>query len=103
MDLKKIVRENIYNLTPYSCARTEFSGKASVWIDANESPYNNPYNRYPDPLQMELKRRIGQMRGVVADQIFLGVGRSTMWNIAALRLPTTSLSTFKKSLSKSTT
>ena len=74
MDLKKIVRENIYNLTPYSCARTEFSGKASVWIDANESPYNNPYNRYPDPLQMELKRRIGQMRGVVADQIFLGVG-----------------------------
>ena len=74
MDLKKIVRENIYNLTPYSCARTEFSGKASVWIDPNESPYNNPYNRYPDPLQMELKRRIGQMRGVVADQIFLGVG-----------------------------
>lgn len=74
MDLKKIVRENIYNLTPYSCARTEFSGKASVWIDANESPYNNPYNRYPDPLQMELKRRIGQMRGVVAGQIFLGVG-----------------------------
>ena len=74
MDLKKIVRENIYNLTPYSCARTEFSGKASVWIDANESPYNNPYNRYPDPLQMELKLRIGQMRGVVADQIFLGVG-----------------------------
>lgn len=74
MDLKKIVRENIYNLTPYSCARTEFSGKASVWIDANESPYNNPYNRYPDPLQMELKRRIGQMRGVVAEQIFLGVG-----------------------------
>ena len=74
MDLKKIVRENIYNLPPYSCARTEFSGKASVWIDANESPYNNPYNRYTDPLQMELKRRIGKMRGVVADQIFLGVG-----------------------------
>ena len=50
MDLKKIVRENIYNLTPYSCARTEFSGKASVWIDANESPYNNPYNRYSQPI-----------------------------------------------------
>ena len=74
MDLKKIVRENIYNLTPYSCARMEFSGKASVWLDANESPYNEPYNRYPDPLQMEVKRLIGQQRGVVPEQIFLGVG-----------------------------
>ncbi len=74
MDLKKIVRENIYNLEPYSCARNEFSGEASVWLDANESPYNEPYNRYPDPLQMEVKRLISQQRGVVADQIFLGVG-----------------------------
>lgn len=74
MDLKKIVRENIYNLTPYSCARMEFSGKASVWLDANESPYNEPYNRYPDPLQLEVKRLVGQQRGVVPEQIFLGVG-----------------------------
>ncbi len=74
MDLKKIVRENIYNLEPYSCARNEFSGEASVWLDANESPYNEPYNRYPDPLQLEVKRLISQQRGVVADQIFLGVG-----------------------------
>ncbi len=74
MDLKKTVRENIYNLEPYSCARNEFSGEASVWLDANESPYNAPYNRYPDPLQTDVKRLISQQRGVAADQIFLGVG-----------------------------
>ena len=74
MDLKKIVRKNIYNLEPYSCARNEFSGEASVWLDANESPYNSPYNRYPDPLQADVKSVIAQMRNVEPQQIFLGVG-----------------------------
>ena len=49
--MKKIeqwVRPNIRQLKPYSSARNEFSGEASVWLDANESPFNLPYNRYPD-------------------------------------------------------
>ena len=74
MNLEKIVRENIWQLKPYSCARDEFSGEASVWLDANESPYNNPYNRYPDPLQSKVKAKLAGMRGAVLEQIFLGVG-----------------------------
>ena len=55
-ELKELVRPNIWCLSPYSCARDEFRGReARVFIDANENPYNNPYNRYPDPLQEELK------------------------------------------------
>ena len=55
-ELKDLCRENIWNLAPYSCARTEFAGRnARVFLDANENPYNDPYNRYPDPLQVELK------------------------------------------------
>ena len=74
MNLEKIVRENIWQLKPYSCARDEFSGEASVWLDANESPYNNPYNRYPDPLQSKVKAKLAGMRGAVPEQMFLGVG-----------------------------
>ena len=45
MNLKDIVRPNIWNLKPYSSARSEFKGEASVWLDANENPLNDPYNR----------------------------------------------------------
>lgn len=73
--LKDLTRENIWNLAPYSCARNEFSGRvASVFLDANENPYNRPYNRYPDPLQLELKARISVVKGVDRDCIFLGNG-----------------------------
>ncbi len=73
--LKELTRENIWNLAPYSCARNEFSGRvASVFLDANENPYNRPYNRYPDPLQLELKARISVVKGVDKDCIFLGNG-----------------------------
>lgn len=74
MDLQKLVRDNIYRLTPYSCARNEFSGEARAWLDANESPFNSPYNRYPDPLQTDVKREISRLKGVSAERIFLGVG-----------------------------
>ena len=57
MNLKELLRENILNLKPYSCARDEFKGQASVYLDANESPYNSPYNRYPDPHQLKLKEQ----------------------------------------------
>ncbi len=74
-DLKELVRPNIWTLEPYSCARTEFTGKgASVFLDANENPYNNPTNRYPDPFQTELKEKLSALKGVPAGNMFLGNG-----------------------------
>ncbi len=73
-DLKKLVRPNIQALKPYSSARDEFHGSASVFLDANENPYNEPYNRYPDPLQWKLKDRIAQLKGMDRNAIFLGNG-----------------------------
>ena len=73
--LKELTRPNIWSLAPYSSARDEYSGhEAHVFLDANENPYGNPLNRYPDPLQRELKARISQVKGVSADSIFLGNG-----------------------------
>jgi len=73
--LKELTRPNIWSLAPYSSARDEYSGhEAHVFLDANENPYGNPLNRYPDPLQRELKARISQVKGVAADSIFLGNG-----------------------------
>ena len=73
-DLKEIVRKNIYSLKPYSSARNEFKGEASIFIDANENPYDTPYNRYPDPLQQQVKEKISALKGVPVENIFLGVG-----------------------------
>jgi histidinol-phosphate aminotransferase len=73
--LKDLVRPNIWELAPYSSARNEYSGHvAHVFLDANENPYNKPYNRYPDPLQTELKAEISRIKRVPAEQIFLGNG-----------------------------
>lgn len=73
--LEELTRKNIWNLAPYSSARNEYSGHvAHVFLDANENPYNQPFNRYPDPLQIELKKRIAQVKGVREDYIFLGNG-----------------------------
>lgn len=73
-ELKDIVRKNIYELKPYSSARNEFKGEASVFIDANENPYDTPYNRYPDPLQLAVKEKISKLKKVAVENIFLGVG-----------------------------
>lgn len=74
-DLEQLVRPNIWKLAPYSSARNEYSGRqAHVFLDANENPYNDPLNRYPDPLQWELKKRISEVKGVPVDHIFLGNG-----------------------------
>lgn len=73
--LEQLTRPNIQRLEPYSCARNEYSGTAaSVFLDANENPYNSPYNRYPDPLQRELKEKIAEYKKVSPEQIFLGNG-----------------------------
>jgi histidinol-phosphate aminotransferase len=74
MNLNSLLRKNILNLQPYSSARDEFSGEAMVFLDANENPFNPPYNRYPDPLQRQLKTRIAEIKNVPADSIFLGNG-----------------------------
>ena len=72
--LDKLVRPNINKLTPYSSARNEFTGSASVFLDANENPFNEPYNRYPDPLQCAVKEKLAELKGVKPENIFLGVG-----------------------------
>lgn len=72
--LQELIRPNIWSLAPYSCARNEFTGEASVFLDANENPYNQPFNRYPDPLQVQLKEKIAALKGVRPTQIMLGVG-----------------------------
>ena len=75
INLERLVRPNIWSLAPYSSARDEYFGKeAHVFLDANENPYNAPYNRYPDPLQRELKGLLEKVKGVPADMIFLGNG-----------------------------
>lgn len=73
-DVNNLVRKNILTMKPYSSARDEFKGEADIYLDANENPYPSPYNRYPDPLQWELKRKIAAMKGVDPEQIFLGNG-----------------------------
>ena len=73
--LKELTRPNIWALKPYSSARDEYSGAdASVFLDANENPYNAPNNRYPDPLQKELKSLLAPLKGVKEENIFLGNG-----------------------------
>jgi|CXWL01.1.fsa_nt_gi histidinol-phosphate aminotransferase len=77
-NLDNLVRENIKKMTAYSSARHEFSGAASIFLDANENSFGSPlpenYNRYPDPLQSELKEKISSIKGVPAQNIFLGNG-----------------------------
>jgi histidinol-phosphate aminotransferase len=72
--LNELVRENILGLKAYSSARNEFSGIANVYLDANENPYPVKYNRYPDPLQQKLKEKIGSIKKINPEQIFLGNG-----------------------------
>ena len=73
--LQELTRANIWSLAPYSSARNEYAGReARVFLDANENPYNQPFNRYPDPLQLELKDALSKVKGVPAECIFLGNG-----------------------------
>ena len=77
-NLESLIRGNIKNLSPYSSARDEFSGEASVFLDANENALGSPllkwYNRYPDPMQWELKGKIAFIKQVPKENIFLGNG-----------------------------
>lgn len=77
-DIDKLIRANVKRLEPYSSARDEFSGEASVYLDANENSYGSPlprnYNRYPDPLQRKLKEKIAGIKGVPAGHMLIGNG-----------------------------
>jgi histidinol-phosphate aminotransferase len=77
-DINNILRENIKNLTPYSSARDEYQGEASIFLDANENAFGSPldtaYNRYPDPMQYQVKMRLSEIKGVPARNIFIGNG-----------------------------
>ncbi|WP_167608895.1 histidinol-phosphate transaminase [Maribellus sediminis] len=74
MDINQLLRKNIQDLKPYSSARDEYTGEAMVFLDANENPFNQPYNRYPDPLQRALKEKIADLKKVDSNTIFLGNG-----------------------------
>ncbi len=74
MNLDKLLRNNIKALKPYSSARDEFSGEAEVYLDANENPFNVPYNRYPDPMQWAVKKKIAELKNIAPEKIFLGNG-----------------------------
>lgn len=78
MDINNLQRENIKNLRPYSTARDEYKGQANVFLDANENSYGSPldqnFNRYPDPLQLDLKDAISKIKGVPIENTFLGNG-----------------------------
>jgi histidinol-phosphate aminotransferase len=75
-DIQKLVRSHIADLQPYSSARDEFDPVESevVYLDANENPFDNGVNRYPDPQQRKLKEVIARRRGVAANQLLLGNG-----------------------------
>ncbi len=78
MEISKLLRPHLQNLTPYSSARDEFKGTADVYLDANENAFGSTsqdrYRRYPDPYQVELKKRIGKIKGIDPSNIFLGNG-----------------------------
>lgn len=74
INLNSLVRKNVKKLTSYSSARNEFDDSAEVYLDANENPYETGLNRYPDPLQKALKKKIGELKGIPSSNILLGNG-----------------------------
>ena len=85
-DLDSLVRVNIKNLQPYSSARNEFKGDAAVFLDANENSYGSPldedFNRYPDPLQWQLKIGLSKIKGIPPQNIFIGNGSDEVIDLA---------------------
>lgn len=94
LELNSLVRDNIKNLKPYASARHEFTGNASVFLDANENAYGSPisnlrgegvgvwFNRYPDPLQWQLKLQLSKIKGVPAKNICIGNGSDEIIDLA---------------------
>ena len=81
--LEQLVRPNIRALKPYSTARDEYAGgEITTWLDANENPYDNGVNRYPDPHQKLLKQKIAALKGVREEQVFIGNGSDEAIDLA---------------------
>lgn len=74
MKIDNLIRQNIKNLAPYASARHEFTGEASIFLDANENPFDTGFNRYPDPLQITVKEKISNLKNIDVENIFLGNG-----------------------------
>ncbi len=74
MNIESLIRPNILALKPYSSARHDFTGRGEVFLDANENPFENSVNRYPDPLQQRLKKIISSVKTIGVENIFLGNG-----------------------------
>ncbi|HVZ96989.1 MAG TPA: histidinol-phosphate transaminase [Chitinophagaceae bacterium] len=85
-DLDKLVRPNIKTLKPYSSARSEYTGDASVFLDANENAFGSPldddFSRYPDPLQTKLKQELSKIKGVPVQNTFIGNGSDEVIDLA---------------------
>jgi histidinol-phosphate aminotransferase len=77
-NINNLLRENIKKLVPYSSARDEFKGEANIFLDANENSFGSPltkwYNRYPDPLQLKVKQKLSEVKGIPPSSMFLGNG-----------------------------
>jgi histidinol-phosphate aminotransferase len=82
VNIPSLVRKNIAALKPYASARHEFEGNASIYLDANENAFGGTYNRYPDPLQWQLKFRLAAIKGVPAENIFIGNGSDEVIDLA---------------------
>lgn len=72
MDITSLLRENIRQMAPYSTARDEYEGDLGIYLDANENPFDNGFNRYPDPHNKRIRAKVSAMRGIPAEQIFVG-------------------------------
>lgn len=72
MDITSLFRENIRRMAPYSTARDEYEGDLGIYLDANENPFDNGFNRYPDPHNKRIRARVSEVRGVPAERIFVG-------------------------------
>ncbi|MHA8086405.1 histidinol-phosphate transaminase [Aquirufa sp. Wall-65K1] len=78
MNFQSIILPHIWNLKPYSSARDEFKGKEGIFLDANENPLGSPlpvnWNRYPDPMQWDIKHELADIKHIPVEQIFIGNG-----------------------------
>lgn len=86
-EVLSLVRKNILALEPYSTARDEFEAgddflKIEAWLDANENPFDNGVNRYPDPHQTALKAKLSEIKGVEPKSIFIGNGSDEAIDLA---------------------
>ncbi|SMC45875.1 histidinol-phosphate aminotransferase [Moheibacter sediminis] len=79
--IKRLLRKNIFELSPYSSAREEYVGKEGIFLDANENPYGI-YNRYPDPYQNQLKQKLAEIKKCKSNQIFIGNGSDEVIDLA---------------------